>query len=105
MHVGLGLSFQNLIPGQSDSEVYRHELQLAARAEVSGFDSVWTPEHHFTDYMMTPNVTQFLSWVAGRSQRVFRKWLRRRPSESSRKQYPTGSACSAGSAEAAARCR
>ncbi len=70
MHVGLGLSFQNLIPGQSDSEVYRQELQLAGRAEASGFDSVWTPEHHFTDYMMTPNVTQFLSWVAGRTQRV-----------------------------------
>ncbi len=70
MHVGLGLSFQNLIPGQTDSEVYANELKLAAAAEPSGFDSVWTPEHHFTDYMMTPNVTQFLSWVAGRTSRV-----------------------------------
>lgn len=70
MHVGLGLTFQNLIPGQTDTEVYRNELALAARAEASGFDSVWTPEHHFTDYMLTPNVTQFLSWVAGRTQRV-----------------------------------
>ena len=70
MHVGLGLTFQNLIPGQTDTEVYRNELALAARAEASGFDSVWTPEHHFTDYMLTPNVVQFLSWVAARTTRV-----------------------------------
>ena len=70
MHVGLGLTFQNLIAGQSDSEVYRNELRLAADAEGCGYDSLWTPEHHFTDYMLTPNVTQFLSWVAGRSSRI-----------------------------------
>ena len=70
MHVGLGLSFQNLIPGQTDTEVYRNEIKLVAQAEPCGFDSVWTPEHHFTDYMLTPNVPQFLSWVAGRTTRV-----------------------------------
>lgn len=70
MHVGLGLTFQNLIRGQRDAEVYRNELALATRAEAAGFDSVWTPEHHFTDYMLTPNVAQFLSWVAGRTTRV-----------------------------------
>lgn len=70
MHVGLGLSFQNLIEGQTDTQVYRQELELAARAEPVGFDSVWTPEHHFTDYMLTPNVPQFLSWVAGQTKRV-----------------------------------
>jgi alkanesulfonate monooxygenase SsuD/methylene tetrahydromethanopterin reductase-like flavin-dependent oxidoreductase (luciferase family) len=70
MHVGLGLTFQNLIEGQSDTEVYRNELALASRAEDCGFDSVWTPEHHFTDYMLTPNVVQFLSWVAARTKRL-----------------------------------
>jgi alkanesulfonate monooxygenase SsuD/methylene tetrahydromethanopterin reductase-like flavin-dependent oxidoreductase (luciferase family) len=70
MHTGLSLTFQNLDGKHSDAEVYRHELALAARAEGAGFDSVWTPEHHFDDYMMTPNVPQFLSWVAGRTERV-----------------------------------
>jgi alkanesulfonate monooxygenase SsuD/methylene tetrahydromethanopterin reductase-like flavin-dependent oxidoreductase (luciferase family) len=70
MHTGLSLTFQNLDGKHSDTEVYRHELGLAARAEEVGFDSVWTPEHHFTDYMLTPNVPQFLSWVAGRTERV-----------------------------------
>lgn len=69
MHVGLGLSFQNL-EGVPDSDVYREELRLAQSAEGLGFDSVWTPEHHFTDYMLTPNVPQFLSWLAGQTERL-----------------------------------
>lgn len=70
MHVGLGLCFQNLDARMSDAEVYRLELGLAARAEGAGFDSIWTPEHHFSDYQMTPNVTQFLAWVAGQTKHV-----------------------------------
>lgn len=31
---------------------------------------MWSAEHHFTDYHMCPSVTQFLSWVAARTQRV-----------------------------------
>lgn len=70
MHVGTSLYFQNLDRQMSDAEVYKHELGLASRAEEDGFDSVWTPEHHFSDYMLTPNVPQFLAWVAGRTKRV-----------------------------------
>src|SRR5215204_2015908 len=70
MHAGLGLAFQNLDGHMTDAEMYRHELALADRAEDSGFDSVWTPEHHFDDYVLTPNVTQFLSWLAGRTTTV-----------------------------------
>jgi alkanesulfonate monooxygenase SsuD/methylene tetrahydromethanopterin reductase-like flavin-dependent oxidoreductase (luciferase family) len=70
MHTGLSLNFQNLGHAMSDAEMFRHELRLAARAEDEGFDSVWTPEHHFSDYMVTPHVPQFLSWVAGQTERV-----------------------------------
>ena len=70
MHTGLSLNFQNLGRKRTDAEVYRHELSFAKRAESIGFDSVWTPEHHFTDYQLTPNVPQFLSWVAGQTSRV-----------------------------------
>ena len=69
MHAGLSLIFQNL-NGLEDREVFRHELSLAARAEVAGFDSVWTPEHHFSSYQITPSVPQFLSWVAAQTERV-----------------------------------
>ena len=70
MHTGLGLCFQSLDNQLDDAEVYRQELAIAAAAEDDGFDSIWTPEHHFTDYMMTPNVTQFLSWVAGQTSHI-----------------------------------
>lgn len=70
MHAGLGLYFQNLDRTMPDAEVFRHELGLASRAEDLGFDSIWTPEHHFANYMLTPNVPQFLAWVAGRTSRV-----------------------------------
>jgi alkanesulfonate monooxygenase SsuD/methylene tetrahydromethanopterin reductase-like flavin-dependent oxidoreductase (luciferase family) len=70
MHVGLSLIFQNLQGDRTDQEVYRTELGLAARAEEAGFNSVWTPEHHFSGYQMTPNVTQFLSWIAGQTSTV-----------------------------------
>ena len=70
MHTGLSLIFQNLGHERADAQVYRHELRYAAQAEAAGFDSVWTPEHHFTDYQLTPNVPQFLSWVAGQTSRV-----------------------------------
>lgn len=70
MHTGLSLVFQNLDGRATDTDMYRFELSLARRAEDSGFDSVWTPEHHFDDYVITPDVPQFLSWVAGQTSTV-----------------------------------
>ena len=70
MHIGLSAFFQNRIPGTTDRDVYRHEAGLADRAEGLGFDSVWAAEHHFDNYTMCPNVAQFLTWMAGRTERV-----------------------------------
>ena len=70
MHVGFGPVFQN--PGNAlpDAEVYRQELHLTEMAEPLGFDSIWSVEHHFTDYTMCPDVIQFLTYMAGKTQRV-----------------------------------
>ncbi|MCZ6785472.1 MAG: LLM class flavin-dependent oxidoreductase [Proteobacteria bacterium] len=70
MHVGMSVFFQNLEGQRSDREIYAHELSMADLAEPLGFDSVWAAEHHFTDYDMCPSVTQFLTWVAGRTNKV-----------------------------------
>jgi alkanesulfonate monooxygenase SsuD/methylene tetrahydromethanopterin reductase-like flavin-dependent oxidoreductase (luciferase family) len=70
MHVGLGVFFQGLEPGRSDHDVVRQELALADRAEALGFQSIWTAEHHFTNYHMMPNPLQFLTYVAGRTTRA-----------------------------------
>jgi alkanesulfonate monooxygenase SsuD/methylene tetrahydromethanopterin reductase-like flavin-dependent oxidoreductase (luciferase family) len=62
--------FQN--PGNllGDAEVYRAEVRMAEMAEPLGFDSIWAIEHHFTDYTMCPDPVQFLTYMAGRTQRA-----------------------------------
>ncbi len=70
MHTGMTLTFQNLDRAQSDRDVMLHELEYAKRAEEVGFDSLWVPEHHFTNYELTPNVPQFLAWVAAQTKNL-----------------------------------
>ncbi len=57
-------------PAKSDREVFSEELNLARIADETGFDSVWTIEHHFTPYTMVTNPLQYLTYVAGITQRV-----------------------------------
>ncbi|HEX7926347.1 MAG TPA: LLM class flavin-dependent oxidoreductase [bacterium] len=71
MHVGYCAFFQN--PGKrlSDRAVYDHEMRLARLAEPLGFESIWTTEHHFTDYLISPDVMQFLSYMAGCTTKAY----------------------------------
>jgi len=70
MHVGSSTFFQNHRQAMTDLEVYQNELRIADMVEPLGFDSIWAVEHHFTDYTMCPDVLQFLSYMAGRTQTV-----------------------------------
>ena len=70
MHVGMAAVFQNPDRRGRDLEVYQGELRLADLAEPLGFQSIWGVEHHFTDYTMCPDVLQFLSYMAGRTERA-----------------------------------
>lgn len=70
MHVGMAVVFQNTNKHLTDRQVYLNELALAEMAEPMGFDSVWSVEHHFTDYTMCPDVVQFLSYMAGKSKHL-----------------------------------
>jgi alkanesulfonate monooxygenase SsuD/methylene tetrahydromethanopterin reductase-like flavin-dependent oxidoreductase (luciferase family) len=70
VHIGFGPQFANLDGRLSDADAYRRDLELAARAEAVGFDSVWTSEHHFSDYQLTSQMLMFLAWVAGQTQRI-----------------------------------
>ena len=54
----------------SDARVYQDEIRLGSQIEPLGFDSIWSVEHHFTPYTMVTNVLQFLSFWAGRTERV-----------------------------------
>ena len=70
MHTGLSVIFQNLGAAGADREMMRRELDLIARAEERGFDSVWIPEHHFAGYTVAPNVPMVLAWAAAHSTRL-----------------------------------
>jgi alkanesulfonate monooxygenase SsuD/methylene tetrahydromethanopterin reductase-like flavin-dependent oxidoreductase (luciferase family) len=70
VHVGCSVAFQNPFDARPDLEVYDHELRLALLAEELGFESLWTVEHHFSDYTMCPDPLQLLTWLAARTERV-----------------------------------
>ena len=70
MHVGFSVIFQNPGDAKPDHQVYAEDLALALQAEPLGFESIWSVEHHFTDYTMCPNVFQFLTYMAGRTEHV-----------------------------------
>ncbi len=55
---------------KSDREIFREEINVARIADESGFDSVWTIEHHFTPYTMVTNPLQYLTYIAGITKRV-----------------------------------
>lgn len=70
MDVGMALIFQGTDHNRTDKSVYDNELRLGNLAEPLGFQSIWGIEHHFTDYTMCPDVTQFLSYWAGRTSKI-----------------------------------
>ena len=57
-------------PTASDRSIFLEEVDIARIADESGFDSVWTVEHHFTPYTMVTNPLQFLTYLAGITKRV-----------------------------------
>jgi len=82
MEVGLSLMFHNWAdfersikrpadpPVESDTKFYREELAVGDLAEPLGFNSLWTVEHHFTNYCLIPNPPQLLTYFAARTQRI-----------------------------------
>jgi len=57
-------------PGRPDSSVLAEHLALADLAEPLGFDSLFSLEHHFTGYSMSPSPLQVLAYYAGRTRRI-----------------------------------
>ena len=70
MHIGMAVIFQGTGEGRTDRNVYRNELRLGDLAESLGFESLWGVEHHFTDYTMCPDVLQYLTYFAGRTNSI-----------------------------------
>ena len=72
IELGFGLITCQRVPGEtrSDAELYADALALAEEAELLGFDSVWTSEHHFVDDSYLPSVLPMCAAIAARTRRV-----------------------------------
>jgi alkanesulfonate monooxygenase SsuD/methylene tetrahydromethanopterin reductase-like flavin-dependent oxidoreductase (luciferase family) len=70
MKVGLLMVFQNFEDGISDTESWVRDIHLAGLAEPLGFDVLSAVEHHFYNYAMSPDNTQFLSHMAAKTQQI-----------------------------------
>jgi len=71
MHVGLATGFAHQRgDAYPDARFMREELENLVLAEELGFDSVWITEHHFSDYSMSNDPLQLLSYLAGRTRRI-----------------------------------
>ena len=68
MHVGAAVIFQSHGSDLPDHQIYANDLSLVDLVEPLGYESIWSVEHHFTDYTMCPDVYQFLSYCAGRTK-------------------------------------
>ena len=62
MDVGMMMLFTNYgWDDCSDGRVWEEELRLAAIAADSGFDCLWSAEHHFNDYSFVPDNMHLMS--------------------------------------------
>ncbi len=68
MHIGYATTFQNPLKAKTDRDIWKSEVYFCDLVDKLGFDSIWSTEHHFTDYEMIPNPLQFLTFVAGRTK-------------------------------------
>lgn len=53
-----------------DNLTFEEELRFGELVEPLGFDSIWTVEHHFTPYTMIADPLQWLTYWAGRTERI-----------------------------------
>ena len=70
MQVGLLMVFQNFRDGISDREAWERDIHLAGLAEPLNFDTLSAVEHHFYNYAMSPDNTQFLGHMAAKTERI-----------------------------------
>lgn len=70
MQVGLLMVFQNFEDGVTDQAAWERDIRLAGLAEPCGFDNLSAVEHHFFNYAMCPDNTQFLAHMAAKTEQI-----------------------------------
>src|SRR3954470_11644058 len=65
MDVGLQMVFSSYgWRDIGDEQVWDEEIRLARLAADSGFDVLWSVEHHFNDYSFCPDNLQLMAYLA-----------------------------------------
>jgi alkanesulfonate monooxygenase SsuD/methylene tetrahydromethanopterin reductase-like flavin-dependent oxidoreductase (luciferase family) len=70
MKFGVQVFFQHGDLSMTQREMYQKEIELCLRAEELGLDYLLSPEHHSTDYSISPDPTQLLSYLAARTTKI-----------------------------------
>jgi len=71
MHVGMATGFAHQGGNHGpDAQFIRDEISNLLLAEELGFDSVWITEHHFSEYSMSNDPLQLLTYIAARTRHV-----------------------------------
>jgi natural product biosynthesis luciferase-like monooxygenase protein len=58
------------VPGVTEGEVYRRNLEIVRLADELGFESTWVAEHHFSDYGLVPNTLLFPAAAAAQTNQI-----------------------------------
>ena len=66
MHVGIASGFANHRQ-LDDRQFIREEMTQLIYAAELGFESIWMTEHHFSEYSISPNPLQYLTWLAAKT--------------------------------------
>ena len=57
----------------ADDQVWEEELRLANIAADSGFDILWSTEHHFRDYSFCPDNIHLMTHLATKYPNIARR--------------------------------
>jgi natural product biosynthesis luciferase-like monooxygenase protein len=70
MKFGLLNFFEHPVGGKTEHHIFREQLETLRAAEDLGFDYVWAPEHHFTEYGFCASPLLMLAAMATVTKRI-----------------------------------